>query len=424
MPNVVIVGAGFAGLNCAKALANRPGVAVTLLDRENHHLFQPLLYQVATAALSPADISAPMRSVLRHARNVTVLMTEALQIDPAARRVDTGDGSFVGDYVLIAAGATHAYFGHEAWEPHAPGLKTLSQATEIRARILSAFEAAELCGECETQREWLTFAIVGGGPTGVEMAGAIAEMSRHTLARDFRRIDPRSARVVLIEAAPRLLGAFEPTLAERAQRDLAALGVEVRCGIPVTRVDSHSLALGNHTIAARTIVWAAGVRAAPLAASLGVTLDRAGRVPVGPDLAIPGYPNVFVAGDLAAAIDPATQRALPGVAQVAMQQGRHVAAQILAAQRGTARTPFRYRDLGQMATIGRRYAVCELFGWRFGGRFAWWLWLTVHIIGLTGFRNRATVLLQWAWSYFTFGRGARLIVSRRWRQYGGPPDSA
>ncbi len=412
MTRVVVVGAGFAGLNAAKALANRPGIDVTLLDRSNHHLFQPLLYQVATAALSPADISAPVRSILRRARNVQVLMAEAQHIDLAARRVDTDIGRFEADYLLIGAGATHAYFGHDAWEAMAPGLKTLPQATAVRARILRAFEQAECCADWVEQQAWLSFVVVGGGPTGVEMAGAIAEMSRYTLARDFRRIDPRKARVLLVEAGPRLLPAFGERSAARARRDLAALGVDVRLGAAVTDVANDSVTVGAGRVPTRTVIWAAGVRASPLAQSLGIPLDRAGRVPVNAGLTPEGHACVFVLGDLAATIDPATRRPLPGVAQVAIQQGRYAAACILADQRGAPRGIFRYRDKGQMATIGRQRAICEIGGFRFGGRLAWWLWLFVHILGLTGFRSRASVMLQWGWSFFTYGRGARLIVGR------------
>ncbi|MGD9598122.1 MAG: NAD(P)/FAD-dependent oxidoreductase [Steroidobacteraceae bacterium] len=412
MTQVVIIGAGFAGLNAAKALANRPGIGVTLLDRSNHHLFQPLLYQVASAALSPADISAPVRSILRHARNVQVLMADAQHVDPAARRVETDCGRFEADYLLIGAGATHAYFGHDAWEAVAPGLKTLPQATAVRARILLAFEQAERCADWVEQQSWLSFVVIGGGPTGVEMAGAIAEMSRYTLARDFRRIDPRKARVLLVEAGPRLLPAFSERSSARAQRDLAALGVDVRLGTAVTDVASDSVTIGDGRIPARTVVWAAGVRASPLAQSLGVPLDRAGRVIVTAGLTPAGHERVFILGDLAAASDPVTHRPLPGVAQVALQQGRYAAGCILADQRGTPRGVFRYRDKGQMATIGRQRAICEIGRFEFGGRLAWWLWLTVHIMGLTGFRSRASVILQWGWSFFTYGRGARLIVGR------------
>lgn len=421
---VVIVGGGFAGLNAAKALGNRAGVSVTLLDRQNHHVFQPLLYQVAMAALSPADIAAPIRSILSASRNVRVLLATAQSVDLAERSVATDAGRFEYDYLLLACGATHAYFGHGDWEPWAPGLKTLPQATEIRTRVLSAFEAAERETDPACQERWLTFVIVGGGPTGVELAGAIGEMSRYTLARDFRNVDPRRTRVLLLEAGPRILPAFREPQATRAARDLESLGVQVRAGTRVTGVSqdgvaiatSESAGIATH-IAAGTVLWAAGVRAASIGSSLGVERDRAGRVAVGADLSIPNQPKVFVAGDLAHAVDPATHTPLPGVATVAMQQGTYVARTVLDDLAGKARRPFRYVDKGQMATIGRSRAVCEMGRVSFSGRLAWWLWLVVHIYGLTTFRNRLSVLVQWAWSYFTFGRGARLIVPREWREH-------
>lgn len=412
MTHVVIVGAGFAGLNAAQGLAGRAGIDVTVIDRQNHHLFQPLLYQVATAGLSPADIAAPVRSVLSRAKNVRVLMAEVGAVDLTNRSVQTDCGEFKGDYLILATGATHAYFGHDDWEPHAPGLKTLPDATAIRARILTAFEAAERSTDPEEQARCLTFVIVGGGPTGVELAGAIAEMSHHTLARDFRHIDPRRAHVLIVEAGPRLLSAFDARLSARSASDLESLGVQVRLGTAVTEVRENAVSIGNEVIAARTIIWAAGVRASPLAATLGVKLDRAGRVEVGADLALPNATNVFVAGDLAHCIDARTQRALPGVALVAKQQGEYIARTIRGDKAGRRREPFRYFDLGQMATIGRRKAVAEMGRFRFAGRLAWWLWLGVHIYRLTGFRNRLSVMLTWAWSYITFGRGARLIVDR------------
>jgi NADH dehydrogenase len=416
--NVVIVGAGFAGLNAAKTLSNRSGIAVTLIDRLNHHLFQPLLYQVAMAALSPADIAAPIRSILSKSRNVHVLQATARTIDVSGRRVATDVGQFSYDYLLLACGATHAYFGHNDWEARAPGLKSLSQATEIRTRVLSAFEAAERESDPVKQQWLLTFIVVGGGPTGVELAGAIGEMSRYTLARDFRRIDPRRTRVVLLEAGPRILPSFTAKSAVRATRDLEGLGVEVRVNSKVTALTAEGAELGPEVIRAATALWAAGVRASEIGHSLGVERDPAGRVIVGPDLSIPGCPEVFVVGDLARALDRKTQRVLPGVATVAIQQGVHVARTILAEQASRARQPFDFVDLGQMATIGRSRAVCEIGRLRFAGRFAWWLWLLVHIYRLSGFRNRLSVVVQWAWSYFTFGRGARLIVPREWREYG------
>jgi NADH:ubiquinone reductase (H+-translocating) len=415
--HVLIIGAGFVGLNAAKALGNRDGVEVTVLDRQNHHLFQPLLYEVATAALSPADIAAPIRSILSSRRNVRVLQGTARAVDVAARKVATDIGELSYDYLVLGCGSTHAYFGHEEWEAYAPGLKSLPQATEIRRRVLSAFEAAEHESEPSCHRRLLNFVIVGAGPTGVELAGAIAEMSRYTLARDFRHVDPRHARVLLIEAGPRILPTFSPDLAQRAQRDLESLGVQVRLSSAVTGVGPLGVDIGAEKIEAATIVWAAGVRASSIGATLGVELDRAGRVSVGPDLTIAGHPEVFVAGDLARCQDIKRDRLLPGVAAVAMQEGIYIGRTILDDLRGRSRKPFRYVDKGQMATIGRSRAICEIGGMHFGGYFAWWVWLLVHIYALTGFRNRLSVMLQWAWSYFTFGRGARLIVPREWRQY-------
>jgi NADH dehydrogenase len=415
---VVIAGAGFAGLNAAKVLSNRTGIEVTLLDRLNHHLFQPLLYQVAMAALSPADIAVPIRSLLSKSRNVRVLQGAAQSVDLARRVLVADVASYSYDYLLLACGATHAYFGHNEWEARAPGLKSLSQATEIRTRVLSAFEAAERETDAERQQRLLTFVVVGGGPTGVELAGAIGEMSHHTLARDFRRIDPRRTRVVLLEAGPRILPAFTEKSAARATRDLESLGVQVRLNSKVTSVTADGVELGGELIRAATVLWAAGVRANDIGRSLGVECDPAGRVIVGPDLSIPGHPQVFVAGDLAHAIDQKTNQVLPGVATVAMQQGIYIAKTILAERSGRARQPFRFVNQGQMATIGRSRAVCEIGRLRFAGRLAWWLWLLVHIYRLSGFRNRLSVLVQWTWSYLTFGRGARLIVPREWREYG------
>lgn len=414
---VLIVGAGFVGLNAAKSLGNRAGVEVTVLDRQNHHLFQPLLYQVATAALSPADIAAPIRSILSSRRNVRVLQGAAQSVDAARRTVVTDIGELTYDYLILGCGSTHTYFGHDEWEVCAPGLKNLPQATEIRRRVLSAFEAAERESDPDCHRRMLTFVIVGGGPTGVELAGAIGEMSRYTLARDFRHIDPREARVVLIEAGARILPTFSAELALRAQRDLESMGVQVRLSCMVTGVSAEGVEIGAEKIDAATILWAAGVRASNIGATLGVELDRGGRVPVRADLAVAGHPELFVAGDLARCQDIKQDRLLPGVASVAMQQGLYVGRTILNDLRGRKREPFRYYDKGQMATIGRSRAICEIGRMRFGGHFAWWLWLLVHIYALTGFRNRISVMLEWAWSYFTFGRGARLIVPREWRQY-------
>ena len=415
--NVVIVGAGFAGLNAAKVLANRPGIDVTLVDRENHHVFQPLLYQVATAALSPAEIAAPVRGILSRARNVRVLMAEAERVDLAARTLQTSAGPLGFDYLLLACGASHAFLGHNEWEPHAPGLKTLSQATEIRGRILKAFESAENALDPAVQRQALTFVIVGGGPTGVELAGAIGEMSRYTLARDFRRIDPRLARVVLVEAGPRILPAFSAASAARAVRDLEILGVQVWINSPVTEIDADSVAIGGELLRAGTVLWAAGVRAAPIAATLGVELDRAGRVSVTDGLVLPGDDKVFVLGDMARAIPAGAGAPLPGTADVAMQQGIYAGRTIAGDQRAVPRRPFSLRDWGHFATVGRGRAIFERGGFRLTRYPAWWFWLLLHIYRLTGFRSRAIVLIQWAWSYFTYGRGARLIVRREWRQF-------
>jgi NADH dehydrogenase len=419
---VVIAGAGFAGLNAAKVLGNRAGVEVTVLDRLNHHVFQPLLYQVAMAALSPADIAAPIRSILHRKRNVRVLQAAVQAVDLGARKVICDCGEFAYDYLLLACGATHAYFGHEEWECHAPGLKSLSQATEIRRRVLSAFEEAEREADRARQEWWLTFVVVGGGPTGVELAGAIGEMARYTLSRDFRKIDPRRARVILVEAGPRLLPAFDARSAARATRDLESLGVEVRVSSAVTSVAREGVTLGTEKIAASTVLWAAGVRASGIGRMLGVPADRAGRVIVEADLSLPGHPDVFVVGDLAHALDQRTGRPLPGVATVAMQQGIYVARTILAELSGRARAAFRFVDMGQMATIGRGRAVSEFRRLRFAGHFAWWFWLLVHIYRLTGFRNRLSVMVQWGWSFITFDRGARLIVPRGWREYGPESD--
>ncbi len=415
--NVVIVGAGFAGLNAAKMLANRAGIDVTLVDRENHHVFQPLLYQVATAALSPAEIAAPVRGILARARNVRVLMAEATRVDLARRTLETSAGPLAFDYLLLACGASHAFFGHNEWEPHAPGLKTLSQATEIRGRILKAFEAAENTADPAVQRQQLTFVVVGGGPTGVELAGAIGEMSRYTLARDFRRIDPRLARVVLVEAGPRILPAFSPASAARAVRDLEIVGVQVWINSPVTAISADSVSIGSEVLRSGTVLWAAGVRAAPIAATLGLELDRAGRVSVTGGLVLPTDERVFVLGDMARAVPAGADAPLPGTADVAMQQGIYAGRTIAGVERGIPRQPFRYRNWGQFATVGRGRALFERGNFRLTRYPAWWFWLLLHVYRLTGFRSRALVLIQWAWSYWTYGRGARLIVRREWRQF-------
>jgi NADH:ubiquinone reductase (H+-translocating) len=409
MRHVVIIGGGFGGLYAARALALMP-VKVTLLDRRNHHVFQPLLYQVAGAALSPGDIASPIRWIVRHQRNIEVLLAEATAIDPARHAVFTrAAGRIAYDVLIVAAGATHAYFGHDDWRPTAPGLKTLEDALEIRRRVLLAFERAELERDEQRRRALLTFVVIGGGPTGVELAGALAEISRLSLARDFRHFDPGSSRIVLVEAGGSLLASFPESLRTSARRDLERLGVEVRTGTPVTDVRPGRVQVGADAVEAETVLWAAGVAASPLGATLGVPLDRAGRVIVQPDLTIPGHPDVFVIGDLAA-FPLAGGGQLPGVAQVAIQMGRHAARNIARDIAGQPHVEFTYRNLGNMATIGRASAVAD-FGWlRLRGWFGWLAWLFVHILNLIGFRNRLVVLVQWAWAYFSYQRAIRLIT--------------
>lgn len=419
-PHVLIVGGGFAGLWAARALARAP-IRITLLDRGNHHLFQPLLYQVATAGLSSPDIAAPLRHILRKQANVTVLMGEAIAVDSAQNIVRMADGDTLGyDFLLLASGATHAYFGHDDWAAHAPGLKTLDDALLIRRRILSAFERAEASDDEAERKALLTFAIVGGGPTGVELAGTLGEIARHTLKREFRRIDPRHARVLLLEAGPRVLSSFPESLSEKARLQLERLGVEVRTGSAVTNIDADSVTLGDERIATHTVLWAAGVAASPLARSLGVPLDRAGRVQVEPDLSVPGQPQIFVAGDLAT-LQQENGKPVPGVAPAAKQMGTHVAAAIQARIAGRTTKPFRYQDWGNLATIGRRAAIVDLGKLRFSGFLAWSFWLVAHIFFLIGFRNRLVVLLDWAVAYWTHQRNARIIVGRDGASSGSDP---
>jgi NADH dehydrogenase len=411
---VVIVGGGFAGLNAAKGLRGVKGMQLTLVDKRNHHLFQPLLYQVAMAGLSPADIAAPIRSILSKQSNVRVLQGEITSVD-FPRRVAIADfGELPYDYLVLACGARHSYFGHDEWEEFAPGLKTLEQATEIRRRVLTAFEAAERATDPAEKKRLLTFVIVGGGPTGVELAGAIGEMSRFTLAKDFRSIDSKLARVILIEAGPRILPSFDESLASRTVRDLEELGAQVWTSSLVTKVDANGVEVGEERIRAATVLWAAGVEAATLGRKLGIEVDRAGRIVVSSDLTIPGQPNVFVAGDQAHCKDEAG-KPLPGVAPVAMQQGRYIARTIRGDLAGKPREPFRYFDKGQMATIGRSRAIAQTGKLKVTGLFAWVVWLLVHIYYLTGFKNRIFVVMNWAWSYLAFRRGARLIVEKEWR---------
>ncbi len=418
-PRVVIVGGGFGGLHAARALGSAP-VRVTLIDRNNHHLFQPLLYQVATAALSPADITAPIRHVVRSQKNTEVLLAEVTAVNRAQRTVtmrDMSSGQERGieyDYLVLATGAGESYFGHANWETYAPGLKSIADATAIRRKVLTAFEAAEAAMHLDPNdpetRALLTFVIIGGGPTGVELAGALADLSHKALASDFRHINPASARIVLVEAEPRLLGTFAPSLSGRAARELRHLGVEVRTGARVTDVDADGVEIGDERIAAKTVIWAAGVRGSPAGEWLGAEMDRAGRVIVRPDLSVPGAPEVFVLGDTAHYVEGA--HLLPGVAQVAMQQGDYVATVIRARVAGeSAPRPFHYRDKGMLATVGRTYAIADIGPFKLGGFLAWLIWLGVHIWFLIGFRNRVLVLIQWAWAYLTYQRGARLIWS-------------
>lgn len=408
LPHVVIVGGGFGGLYAARALASAP-VRITLVDRRNHHLFQPLLYQVATAALSPADIASPIRGILRRHRNITVLLGEAIRVDTARRVLVLADTELPYDYLILAAGATHSYFGHDSWQPSAPGLKTLEDALEIRSRILLAFEKAERVADPAERAALLTFVVIGGGPTGVELAGAISEIARHALARDFRKIDPTCARVVLVEGGQRVLQAYPERLAARGERDLRRLGVEVRTGSNVTSVQPDGVRIGDELVPARTVLWAAGVAAAPLATTLGVPLDRAGRVIVEPDLTIPGRKDVFVIGDMAAFAHQ-TGKALAGVCPVAVQQARCAAGNVGRGITGRSMETFHYYDRGSMATIGRAAGLCWIGRLQFGGFLGWLAWLFIHIFFLIGFRNRLLVMIQWAWAYVTYQRGARLIT--------------
>ncbi|MGH2532591.1 MAG: NAD(P)/FAD-dependent oxidoreductase [Thermomicrobiales bacterium] len=409
-PHVVIVGGGFGGLNAARALKDAP-VEVTVVDRRNHHLFQPLLYQVATATLSPADIASPIRSVLRKQQNIKVLLAEARAVDVAQREVvlDGGD-RLPYDYLILAAGARRSsYFGHDEWEQFAPGLKTLEDALAIRRRILLSFEAAERADDEATRQRLLSFVVVGGGPTGAELAGAIGEISRYSLARDFDNIDPRTARIYLLEAGPRIMPMFPEKLANKAAEFLRQLGVTVRTGAMVTAVEPDGVRLGDERIVAHTIIWAAGVTAAAIGKTLGVELDRSGRVHVQTDLTIPGHPEVFVVGDLATM--PGTDgQPLPGVAPVALQQGRHAAANIRHVIAGEPMAAFHYKDRGTLATIGRNRAIADVGPAKLSGFIAWLAWLFIHIVNLIGFRNRAVVMVHWVWSYLTFQRGARLIT--------------
>ncbi len=416
---VVIVGAGFAGLNVVKKLAGKD-VDVLIIDRRNYHLFQPLLYQVASAGLSPADIATPIRAIVSDDRNVKVMLANVSSVDLAQKKVITEKDQISFDYLVLACGAKHSYFGHPEWEDFSPGLKTVEQATEIRRRLLLAFEEAEKEPDHEKQKQLLTFVIVGGGPTGVEMAGAISEISRHTLEKDFRNIDPSRTRVLLIEAGPRILASFSEKLAKRATQDLEKMGVQIWTSTRVTEVTANGVRLGDEMIRSRTTLWAAGVQPSSLGKSLGTELDPAGRVIIQKDLSVKGHPHVFVLGDQAHFKNKQGHQ-LPGLASVAMQQGRHAARNILRLVAGKTTEEFKYIDKGQMATIGRKKAVAQMGNLQFGGFFAWLIWLIIHIYYLIGMKNRLFVFVQWAWSYATFKKGARLITATDWHSYPQKP---
>jgi len=407
-PHVVILGAGFGGLEAARALRDAP-VIVTVIDRNNHHLFQPLLYQVATAGLSPADISSPIRHILHKQQNTSVMMGTVIGIDTQQQTVQLQDRVIPYDYLIVATGASHSYFGHDEWAPYAPGLKSIVDATAIRRKILLAFEQAEVESDAERRKALLTFVLVGAGPTGVEMAGAIAELAHKALASDFRNIDPTSARIILIEAMPRILATFPASLVRKARKALTDLGVEILTGSPVTRIDDEGVTIGEQHIAAKTVIWTAGVAASPAGQWLHAEIDRAGRVKVDDHLALPGHPNVFVIGDTASVNQ--NGKPLPGVAPVAMQEGRYVARLIRASVEGKAQpAPFHYINKGNLATVGRSFGIADFGFLRLHGFIGWCIWLTVHIFFLIGFRNRVVVMFQWAWAYLTFQRGARLIT--------------
>jgi NADH dehydrogenase len=403
-PRVLILGCGFAGLWAAQALRRAP-VEVTVIDRTNHHLFTPLLYQVATAGLSAPSVAGPIRHILAHQRNVTVLLGEARQILVDRKQVILEDGAPIAyDYLVVATGTTHSYFGHDDWAPFAPGLKTLADAIEIRRRVLLAFERAERETDPVRRAAWLTFVVIGGGATGVELAGTFAVIARLTLRGEFRRMDPHCARVMLVEGTERVLPAYPASLSRKAQLQLERLGVTVWAGRMVTGVDAEGVSLGTERIVARTVIWAAGVAASPLGASLGAPVDRAGRVRVNPDLSVPGHAEIFVAGDLAA-VD-----AVPGIAPAAKQMGKHAARNLISSLKGKQTSPFRYRDYGQLATIGRNAAVVIIGKVHLSGFVAWLVWLVAHIYFLINFRNRVVVMMDWAWAYFTYQRYARIVI--------------
>lgn len=407
-PHVVIIGGGFGGLEAAKKLKDKP-VNVTVIDRTNYHLFQPLLYQVATAALSPADIAAPIRGIVSRSKNMSVFLADVASVDVNQRKVMLADGEINYDYLIVATGARHSYFGHPEWEQLAPGLKSLEDAIEIRRRIFMAFESAEKTSDQETRRAAMTFVIIGGGPTGVEMAGAIAEIARYTLAKDFRHIDPSQARIILVEGAPCVLASYPEDLQQKAAKQLRELGVEIRAGVHATNLTDAGLQIGDEFIPCRVKIWAAGNMASSVGASLGAPVDKVGRVIVNNDLTIPGHPEVQVIGDLAN-FSYQTGQPLPGVSPVAMQQGRHAADNILGMIEGLKPQRFWYWDKGSMATIGKNKAVADLHWLHMSGLPAWLVWAFVHILFLVGFRNRLLVMFQWIWAYITFNKGARLIT--------------
>ncbi|MGK0288711.1 MAG: NADH dehydrogenase [bacterium] len=416
MKRVIIVGGGFAGLNAAKKLGNVKGLEITLIDQRNHHLFQPLLYQVAMAGLSPAEIAAPIRNLLSKYRNINVIQAKVESISLKEKQVHAEETQYSYDYLILACGAQHSYFGNEQWEETAPGLKTLEQATEIRRRVLTAFEEAEKTKDKNLQKKNLTFIIVGGGPTGVELAGAIGEMSRYTLTEDFRNIDPKLTRIILVEAGSRILPSFHEKLSSHATRDLEKLGVQVWTSSLVTNIDENGVEIGNEKIQSATVLWAAGVQATEINKTLETKVDRQGRVLVEKDLTLKGHPEVFIAGDQAN-FSHQEGKPLPGIAPVALQQGKFIGENILRELKGKPRNDFHYFDKGQMATIGKSKAIIEVGKLRLTGFFAWLGWLTIHIYYLTGFKNRLFVTLNWGWSYITFRRGARLIVNKDWRSY-------
>ncbi|HWS72736.1 MAG TPA: NAD(P)/FAD-dependent oxidoreductase [Thermoanaerobaculia bacterium] len=407
-PHIVIVGGGFAGLYTARGL-RRADARITLIDRHNYHLFQPLLYQVAMAALNPSDIAAPIRSILRRQKNTNVVLGEVRSIDVAKKTLQLDGAELAYDYLVLATGATHSYFSHPEWAKNAPGLKSIDDALEIRRRVLLAFERAERESDPVQQAAWLTFVVIGGGPTGVELAGALSEIARQTMLKDFRRINPASARVILLEGRERVLPPYPPDLSEKAKQQLERLGVEVHTNAIVTDVNDREVVYGESRIATRTVLWGAGVQASPLAKSLGVPLDRAGRVFVEADLSIPGHPEVFVLGDLAA-VKQQDGSLVPGVAPAAIQAGQHTALNLSRILDEEPTLRFRYKDKGSLATIGRAAAVADFGSIRFGGFLAWLAWLLIHIFFLIGFRNRFLVITQWAWAYLTYQRGARLIT--------------